>query len=605
MVNNKDYRDGVKALLDLKNRDDDKDASGDGVDGEDDKKDENNVEVAVLRYVGGTLGTNKKKRKKSFTNNDEMNEFQHWNAFLNTDQLQQGDDVPSTGTSAQVETPRAKKQRKGDVNVDPELTQLDDTADHEQLVRAAIRDANELAQGVDIQDFIHQPQDDQEQHGGAIDNNLIRATAAAVVGQQQQQQLQQSQQQKQPHRKQQKLQPHHDEVQRGLQKAVAKKDDHATGHQKTKRKHTQQTTKASEQSDTAGINAPSKASMRLAVAIDEASASVQNKPQGVNKMFTKDEIQAIDKFIEDYCIINGLTRKQICERVWSNERKKDDFWDLLHKVLPYRTRASVYKHVRRSYHVFENRGKWTSEDDQELARLAAEKDGQWKLIGEILGRMPEDCRDRWRNYVKCGKNRAQNKWTTEEEEKLRTVIESMIALQTEAGAELSQEPGINWTTVSEEMGGVRSRIQCRYKWNKLLRREALAKALSMKYDDRIWLLNKLQEIGEEPRTDEDWNKVASLHEKNYWTGKDMNLCYEKMRASIKDYKKKDMKDICHILLQDFVQLADHKPNAEIRKEIPIVLEQVGPTPKKSKKHKSKSSTSQTTSNHEQLYDIWR
>lgn len=52
--------------------------------------------------------------------------------------------------------------------------------------------------------------------------------------------------------------------------------------------------------------------------------------------------------------------------------------------------------MRRKYHIFEQRGKWTSEEEQELAKLCAEKEGQWAEIGKTLGRMPEDCRDRWK-----------------------------------------------------------------------------------------------------------------------------------------------------------------------------------------------------------------
>jgi Myb-like DNA-binding protein REB1 len=521
----KEYRDGVKALLDLKKKDDDKDKGVDVVKASaggdmDEKKDDNNVEAAVLRYVAGTLDSSRKgKRKKSFSN-DEMNEFQHWNAFLNTDQLQQGEEINNTSAHADLSSGKSKKKRKADgtVNVDPELTQLDDTTDHEQLVRAAIRDANQLAQDVNIQDFIHQPHDEADQ---SIDNNIIQAAAVAVQQQ---------------------------EAER-------------------KRSHARTPTKV--QPRTSDTNETSEL---VAVAVSKASSWVQNQSQSQGKVFSEGEIQAIDKFIEDYCKINSLTRSQICERVWANERKKDDFWDLLHKVLPYRTRASVYKHVRRTYHIFEVRGKWTPEEDERLARLAAEKDGQWKLIGEELGRMPEDCRDRWRNYVKCGKNRALNKWSTEEEEKLKAVISEMMEDQVQRPIEPNQQPVINWTTVSEQMGGVRSRIQCRYKWNKILKREALSRAMSIGTNDRIWLLNKLQELKFEPNSIVDWDSLASLHPKSNWAGSDLQLCYEKMRSNIRDFKKKTVLEICHVLLQDFVLTQPKSTDSIVQTEIPVVME---------------------------------
>ncbi|KAK9433779.1 hypothetical protein V1505DRAFT_362131 [Lipomyces doorenjongii] len=175
--------------------------------------------------------------------------------------------------------------------------------------------------------------------------------------------------------------------------------------------------------------------------------------------FTADEINALEQFMTQYQNEHGLDYAALCRRVWANERKKDNFWDAVASALPHRTRASVYKHVRRKYHPYELRGKWSAEDDSTLKRMVEMHGAQWKTIGRLIGRMPEDCRDRWRNYVKCGTNRGQNKWSADEENKLIEVVN---------GIRFGDASGdINWTAVSEKMGGIRSRIQCRYKWKKL------------------------------------------------------------------------------------------------------------------------------------------
>ncbi|KAK9241267.1 hypothetical protein V1525DRAFT_368311 [Lipomyces kononenkoae] len=175
--------------------------------------------------------------------------------------------------------------------------------------------------------------------------------------------------------------------------------------------------------------------------------------------FTADEINVLDRFMSRYQAEHGLDYAALCRRVWANERKKDNFWDAVASALPHRTRASVYKHVRRKYHPYELRGKWSAEDDATLKRMVEMHGAQWKTIGRLIGRMPEDCRDRWRNYVKCGANRGQNKWSVDEENKLIEVVNSIRFGDPSAD--------INWTAVSEKMGGIRSRIQCRYKWKKL------------------------------------------------------------------------------------------------------------------------------------------
>ncbi|CAM9020886.1 unnamed protein product [Wickerhamomyces anomalus] len=541
-MESRDYHEGAKALLDLKKKDevkrekgedgedqqqqqqhiDDEDAlniedAHHGVDDDEsgNNKDDNNVEAAVMRYVGGTLDNRKSnKRKKSFPANDEINEFQHWNAFLETDQLQHGDDFGNEPKDQPIPTPQPKSRKKrkqqqqhlhhqqdhsatSNLNVDPELAQLDDTTEHEQLVRAAILDANQLAQdvNVNIQDYIQQPHEDNDGKYAqlsqqAIDNNIIQAAqvaAAAAAAQerdreqqhqsqppsgqqaQSQQQIEHQPEQQQQHQNQQPSQQQHNRHQH-----------HVPPPQQSQelKQQLQRTTPPSTQSN-------SEAAALVAAAAQKASNWVQNQSQG--KMFSKEEIEAIDKFIVDYCHINNMTRRQICERVWSNERKKDDFWESLHKVLPYRTRASVYKHVRRSYHIFDVRGKWTPEEDVTLGRLAQEKDGQWKL------------------------NRSRNG------------------------------------------------------------RDALARAQTIDLNDRIWLLTKLQELRFLPETEIDWDAIASLHPKNFWTGNDFKICYEKMRSSIRDFKKKNVMEISSILLQDLIHDAARN-NIEL--DIPVGLQQL-------------------------------
>lgn len=293
-----------------------------------------------------------------------------------------------------------------------------------------------------------------------------------------------------------------------------------------------------QQSKTKAEMGTSEVATLVAQAATLASEYVHGRPQG--KMFSKEEHDAIDKFIYAYCQIHKMTRQDICKRIWLNNRTKDSFWDLLQKVLPHRLRALVYKHVRRAYHIFAVRGKWTPEEDAQLGELARSKEGQWKAIGEMMGRMPEDCRDRWRNYVKCGNKRAQNKWTEEEEDKLKSIIQDIFQSN-------PQNPVINWTVVLERMGGLRLRIQCRYKWNKLLKREATLRALQMEADDRVWLITRLRELQFEDESQVEWDALALLHPKNFWTGLDFKVCFEKMRASVKDYKTKKMDEVCSIL----------------------------------------------------------
>ncbi|OVF09899.1 putative rNA polymerase I termination factor [Clavispora lusitaniae] len=248
------------------------------------------------------------------------------------------------------------------------------------------------------------------------------------------------------------------------------------------------------------------------------------------RLFSPEEIAIVESFVDGYCRLHNLSRADICRRVWASERTKDSFWESVTKVLPYRSRASVYKHIRRQYHVFEVRARWTPAEDELLRKVAGACKTNWKKVGEALGRMPEDCRDRWRNYVKCGSNRAANKWSPEEERTLRTIVTDMLA---------HKETPINWTVVSERMNGVRSRIQCRYKWNKLVRRESLARVSSMDARTKAWLVGRMAASRWPDADAVDWEYLSHAcreEQKAAWSGADLRTAFEHMRASVRDGK---------------------------------------------------------------------
>lgn len=456
------------------------------------------VEAAVLHYVGGTLDEGTEEKKRKLFNDDIAN--------MNFQQWSGflEDDFSFSG----------KRQKKKKDNVDPELalmgahpgeTEHRTTSEHEQLVQAAIMDARELASQL-----------------GPLDEFGYRGEPNEI-------QLQQ---------------------------------------------HEVLAISTAEPRTSVEPRAPATASHpEVAALVAEAASRASNwvTTASHGKLFLAEEIEALDRFIGAYCEINKMTRREVCERVWCNERKKDDFWEALQKVLPHRSRASVYKHVRRLYHIFDVRGKWTEAEDLELGTLAAEKDGQWKTIGHLMGRMPEDCRDRWRNYVKCGTSRSSNKWSDSEEEKLRTIVAEMLRIPTEDNQPLP----VNWTIVSDRMGGIRSRIQCRYKWNKLLKREATSRASQIDLGDRIWLVSRIKDLGYTTSGQViDWHLLATLYARavangtaghaggEYWQGNDFKICFERMRSSIREFKKKKMDEVCTLLLLDLMNEADRKDGPE-------------------------------------------
>ncbi|KAA6411433.1 MAG: hypothetical protein FRX48_04713 [Lasallia pustulata] len=216
-------------------------------------------------------------------------------------------------------------------------------------------------------------------------------------------------------------------------------------------------------------------------------------------MFTEMEAAKLKRFQETYCEDNDLTERQFNERIQStarNDRTLKPFWTEVCDVLPYRTNHSIQRYCRRQFHNYAARGTWSKEEDEMLGRAVAEKGRSWKVVGEMIERMPEDCRDRYRNYHTGGaRHQKQGEWTEREVSHLcKAVNECMQAMaverrrakelkyegrdmpESDTDEEIRETELINWGIVSETLQGTRSRLQCSYKWKRL------------KNDDRIQYL---------------------------------------------------------------------------------------------------------------------
>ncbi len=209
--------------------------------------------------------------------------------------------------------------------------------------------------------------------------------------------------------------------------------------------------------------------------------------------FDDSEITLLTDFMEEYREYHDLSEHQLNEKVQMTGRgtgPRDGFWDEVCDVLPYRTRQSIMKVCRRRFHNYGKRGKWTADDDEMLEQAQKEKPNKWKEIGEMIGRLPEDCRDRWRNYLTCGDKRKTDVWTEQEVAMLKkAVAECMDNMRKAKAQEAKGNPIkegyasfkvkdgksdvdlINWSVVSDMMGNCRSRLQCLYKWKKLKQNE--------------------------------------------------------------------------------------------------------------------------------------
>ncbi|EPS45723.1 hypothetical protein H072_114 [Dactylellina haptotyla CBS 200.50] len=214
--------------------------------------------------------------------------------------------------------------------------------------------------------------------------------------------------------------------------------------------------------------------------------------------YTSDEDSLIHAVVHKYCMLHipSLSRDAFIQRIWEASRNKTDFWNILMHNLPHRSRYSLYCHVKRMYNDFPDRGKWTAEQDEELRTLVAAKGTKWNIIGREINRMPEDCRDRWKNYLVCGEKRKRDQWSEEEEGKLTEILGQMLTVLVKHHEEnetlvLTAKEGeteedrvkrleeekdyhrdeIDWGIVSDRMGHTRSRMQCSWKGKRMWTKE--------------------------------------------------------------------------------------------------------------------------------------
>ncbi|KAH8819735.1 hypothetical protein F5884DRAFT_761608 [Xylogone sp. PMI_703] len=192
---------------------------------------------------------------------------------------------------------------------------------------------------------------------------------------------------------------------------------------------------------------------------------------------TATELQAISRALDTYKDAWGASEEHIISLIhgtaFNSEAK--EFWKHVAAAAPNLPIRNVRETCRRNFHNFDARGHWTDDQDDELRTIHARYPGKWKMIGAAMNRFPEDCRDRWKNYLICGDKIGKGNWEPAEEDRLILVVKECLELlskeqrskNAQKGDTGSLENQIDWNTVSEKMGHTRSRLQCFTKWNRI------------------------------------------------------------------------------------------------------------------------------------------
>ena len=322
--------------------------------------------------------------------------------------------------------------------------------------------------------------------------------------------------------------------------------------------------------------------------------------------YTAAEAEKLDRFRHAYCEANNMSVEQFNNHIQSSMRGNPtatEIFNECHEILPYRPRMSVQKYCRRHFHNFQ-RGTWYAEDDEMLKLAVAEKGNNWKAISEMVGRMADDCRDRYRNYVHNSENRNREQWTNEEvqsfcsaimycmqamkDERRQTRIEKYgeDGSDTDSGSdqELDDMKLVNWQIVSDRMGGMRSRLQCIFKWSQLKRKQqkdllrkyrdasafeerksttknpwrrkrALEKVANMKIGDQHALLQAIVDSRATTEGNIPWKSIGDEDFRSMWNSTDKKEAWSKMKKHVAGADSMDYREVANEIISRILTIA--------------------------------------------------
>ncbi|KFY26965.1 hypothetical protein V491_01102 [Pseudogymnoascus sp. VKM F-3775] len=296
--------------------------------------------------------------------------------------------------------------------------------------------------------------------------------------------------------------------------------------------------------------------------------------------------------------MNDITEEEQNRLIQGKADGHHDLFNLVCEEFPDRPRWSIIKFCRRKFHNFAARGKWSPEDDEDLKEAHRKTPNRWTQIGEVLNRHPEDCRDRWRNYLICGDNMITVYWNDDEEQKLRDVVAECVShlqemrqlglIETNPGEDEQDDIElVDWQSVSEKMGRTRSRLQCRQKWKRMHDREDSGKIDStplkvgvawrekiarkvtrnMNLDEKLMVLRSIKEsqVGREGKIQ--WRKIGDENLRSRFDTKALKVAFMKLRDTVPDAKSHKLQDIVGILLEKLGNANGQDPTEESFREI--------------------------------------
>lgn len=305
--------------------------------------------------------------------------------------------------------------------------------------------------------------------------------------------------------------------------------------------------------------------------------------------WVQNELNALGKVVEDYRDEHGMTQHEINQLIQEVPNKSDplnkDFWDRADIAVPRRTRKQITERARRMYHNFAARGTWTEAQKEELHDLFESHPKKFGEIARIINRHQQDVRDYWRNQYLVFESQIKSRWSQEEEERLKEVVEEAlgkIQIERENNDQFRPRPRtkraddealLDWQVVSATMNFTRSRQQCKWKWTDMREKglmggdsirlptqprssagpsgsmrngisEELANAREdfrgMGPEEKFRLIDAIKDSGAREYKQIVWRSLVDERFRLKWHRPSLRLVWYRLRQTVPDYEKQDV-----------------------------------------------------------------
>ncbi|ROV90947.1 hypothetical protein VPNG_10087 [Cytospora leucostoma] len=338
--------------------------------------------------------------------------------------------------------------------------------------------------------------------------------------------------------------------------------------------------------------------------------------QKANGPWTTDELTALGRVVSVFCDSHDMSQQEvnamIHERPDASNGLHTEFWSMAASDITRRTRKQIVERARRMYNNFVARGTWTEEQKQEVHELFEKHGKKFSEIAGMINRDQKDVRDYWRNQYLVHETQVKARWTKEEAERLKEVVEEHLG-KIRSNREnyegfrprprsrgFDDEALLDWEQISAAMSLTRSRQQCKWKWTdmkekgvagedtRLSQKRPSQKSINgisqdlanaredyrgMSIEDKLRLIEAIHDSGASEDGRIRWNTLVDERFRTKWHRPTLKLVWYRLRKAVPDHDEQDVQTNARFLLnyyntqQSLPEVGDDRVDEQIEERV--------------------------------------